>query len=124
MSKFKKILFLGLGVVILGTVGYFFVCNMTFSDGTRSGYLIKVSHKGFPVKTYEGQLNLGGVGTGEVNTIVSNNIWDFSVPDEEVYKKVEAMQGKHVKVWYKEKLKAFSWQGDTNYFVYQIEEVK
>lgn len=123
MSKFKKVLFIAIGVFIIGTVSYFLVCNMTFSDGTRSGFLIKVSKKGFPIKTYEGQINLGGVGTGEVNALITTNMWDFSVGEEEVYDKLEELQGKHVKVWYKEKLKAFGWQGDTDYFVYKVEAV-
>ena len=124
MGKFAKILLIGVLVVLSGLSIYFIVCNMTYSEGSRAGYLIKVSKKGVMFKTYEGQLNLGGIGQGEVNAIVANNIWDFSVPDDSIFNVLTSLQGNHVRLHYKEKFKAFPWQGETNYFIYQAEKVE
>ena len=48
-----------LGIGIVGIIGillayYAFIYFVTYSEGTRSGELIKVSHKGVIVKTWEG----------------------------------------------------------------------
>ncbi len=124
-SFFRKML---LWVVLLGLIGtalFFGVSNMTYSEGTRAGYLIKISKKGFVFKTHEGQLNLGGVGSaGEVTAIVGNDIWEFSVSDDAVYQKLQEYEGKRVSLNYKEKMRSFPWQGDTNYFVYDVEAVE
>ena len=123
MSKAVKVILVVVFVLIAGTAGYFAVCNINYSDGSRAGYLIKISEKGYVFKTYEGQVNLGGIGDGEVNAIVANNIWDFSVMEDSVYHKMQELQGKHVNLYYKEKIKNFPWQGDTKYFVYKVEPV-
>ncbi len=117
----KKILAIIFAVLILGTVAYVFFAGITYSDGNRAGYLMKVSKKGFVFKTYEGQLNLGGVGTGDVTAMLGNQIWEFSVADEETYKKLQNFEGRQVKLHYKERLRSFFWQGDTNYFVDDVQ---
>ena len=48
----------------------------------------------------------------------------FSVKDEAVAYKLMEMEGKIIRVHYKEKIKNLPWQGDTKYFVDQVEEVK
>lgn len=124
-SFFKRMGLIILAILLIGGAAFFGVSNMTYSEGTRAGYLIKISKKGFVFKTYEGQLNLGGVGSaGEVTAIVGNDIWEFSVANNEVYKKLQKYEGKRVSLNYKEKINAFPWQGDTNYFVTDIELVE
>lgn len=124
-SFFRKAMFWMLLLGIIGTTAFFGVSNMTYSEGTRAGYLIKISKKGFVFKTHEGQLNLGGVGSaGEVTAIVGNDIWEFSVSDDAVYQKLQEYEGKRVSLNYKEKMRSFPWQGDTNYFVYDVEPVE
>ncbi|MGB1243058.1 MAG: hypothetical protein ACPG49_11085 [Chitinophagales bacterium] len=114
-----------LAVLLIGGAAFFGISNMTYSEGTRAGYLIKISKKGFVFKTYEGQLNLGGVGSsGDVTAIVGNDIWEFSVGSDVVYKKLQENEGKRVSLDYKEKINAFSWQGDTNYFVVDVTPVE
>ncbi|MCB9264402.1 MAG: hypothetical protein H6558_05175 [Lewinellaceae bacterium] len=73
-------------------------------------------------KTYEGQLNLGGFQQNSDG--ISGNIWEFSVRDREVYGQLQSLQGKQVKLYYKERYKAMPWQGKTNYFVYRVERVE
>jgi hypothetical protein len=120
-SFFKKVLIYTLiGVVVSGGV-YLLWCNWTYSDGTRTGYLMKISTKGYVFKTYEGQLNLGGFQESD-NTSIIGNIWDFSLTDKDLLKKLETLEGKKVMLRYKEINKAMPWQGDTNYYIYEAEE--
>jgi hypothetical protein len=89
--------------------------------------LVKISKKGFFFKTYEGQLNLAGVGGGVIYNPANpnlNNIWEFSVANSATYEELQKFEGKSVTLHYKQKINGFAWQGDTDYFVYQVEEVK
>ncbi len=102
---------------------YLWVCSWTYSKGTRAGTLIKISYKGVVFKTYEGQLNLGGF-QSDPDSGIAGNIWNFSVADDEIYQKLQDYEGRQVKLYYRQRYKAMPWQGDTEYFVYQIEPVK
>lgn len=110
-----KILFFLLLFISIGFFIFYLISGITYSEGTRSGILTKVSKKGFVFKTYEGELNIGGFSQGD-GTIMPSTIFYFSVNSEEVYKKLEALQGTKVVVRYKEVVKNLFWQGDTNYF--------
>ncbi len=110
----RKILFILLTVVILGIAGYFaFIYYVPFSEGYRSGELIKFSHKGVLVKTWEGEISQG---------ISGAQIFKFSVADSEeaVIQKLIDLQGKYVKVTYKERYATFFWLGDTKYFITEV----
>ncbi|MDX1349582.1 MAG: hypothetical protein R3279_05010 [Putridiphycobacter sp.] len=116
---FKRVgFFAGIGVILF-VVFYFLYSNYTYSEGTRTGYLIKTSKKGYVFKTYEGQLNLGGFGTDK-STGLMGNVWDFSIEEEEMYRRIQSFEGEKVTVSYKEINRAMPWQGETNYFVYDI----
>jgi len=119
-KKLKKILikFLLISIVIFGSV--LWVCSWTYSEGTRSGNLIKVSHKGVLFKTFEGDLNLGGV---SMIGGLEGNIWSFTILDDKLISRIKDYEGKRVKVFYKERYKIMPWQGDTNYIVVNIEEL-
>ena len=121
----KKVIFIAAGVLVVGVFLFFLISGMTYSEGTRSGYLIKVSKKGVVFKTFEGQLNLGGVNSSEgMDAIVQNKMWDFSMVDEEVFMELMEVQGKYVTVSYRQVYRNFAWQGDTEYFVTGIRDVK
>ena len=112
-------------VLALGGGGYvFFNYGAVFSDGYRDGTLIKFSHKGYIFKTYEGELNQGGIANPAAGTAMVNQIWKFSVKDEAAANKLNAMGGKVVRLHYKEYNKNFFWEGETNYLVDGVEEVK
>ncbi|MFN8281670.1 MAG: hypothetical protein U0U67_00545 [Chitinophagales bacterium] len=124
VKRFFKRLFLSLFfILIVGSIVVYAIFNYTYSDGNRAGTLIKFSKKGYVFKTFEGELNLGGVNPIPGNTI-ANNMWIFSVKDEAVAYKLMEMEGKNVRLHYKEKVRNLPWQGDTKYFVDQVEEVK
>ncbi len=109
--------------VALGAAAYVWVCGWTYSDGSRAGYLVKVTRKGVVFKTHEGQLNLGGVQTDPQGQIIGST-WDFSTTDSEVYDNMQNLEGRKVKLLYRERYKAMPWQGKTNYFVYEVQVVE
>ena len=120
-SFFRKAIIGSFILLILAGAGYLLWANYTYSEGTRTGYLMKISKKGYVFKTHEGQLNLGGFQESD-NTSVVGNTWDFSLKDNNLATKLEQLQGKKVMLHYKEINKAMPWQGETNYYIYQIEE--
>lgn len=110
----KKILGLGLvGVLALFMAYYAFIYFVTYSEGTRSGELIKISNKGFIVKTWEGEISQG---------ISGAQIFAFSVldKDQEVITKLQDYQGQYVKLNYVERYATFFWMGDTKYFITKV----
>ena len=112
-------------VLALGVGGYvFYNYGAVYSDGYRDGTLIKFSRKGYIFKTYEGELNQGGIANPSPGTALANQIWHFSVKDDAVADKLNGLGGKVVRLHYKEYIKNFIWEGDTNYLVDGAEEVK
>lgn len=122
-SKFKRVALITLVFLILVGFIYYFICGMSYSDGTRSGILTKVSRKGFIFKTYEGELNIGGVNQGE-GTIMPLTIFKFSTTKKQIYDSLEVYQGRKVVLKYRQVIKNFFWQGDTDYFVDHVSLVK
>lgn len=94
-----------------------------FSEGYRTGVPIKVSKKGVLFKTWEGELNVGGLASSPEGAIPST--WEFSImaKENEVRTNIEEAidNGKRVKLYYREKYIALFWKGDTKYFVYRVE---
>lgn len=120
MRAFKFIL---IGITLLVLIIFGYIIFGSYSSGTRAGTVVKLSTRGVLIKTYEGQLNLGGF-SGETGSPASS-LWDFSVDigKKEVIGQLEeaSLNGKRVKLYYKEKFYQFSWRGDTKYFVYKVE---
>ena len=120
--KWIKRLFLLAFLIFIGYVCFILFAN--YSEGARSGYVVKISRKGVIFKTNEGELNFGfpQVSTGPgVNT---QNIWNFSVPNDEVALQIQkaAESGQKVTLFYKQKYKQLFFRGDTEYLVYKIEK--
>ncbi|MFT4849128.1 MAG: hypothetical protein ACI83B_001666 [Sediminicola sp.] len=107
----KKILLLITGGLLASYLVYFaFVYFVPYSTGTRAGELIKFSHKGVLVKTYEGEISQG---------ISGAQIFTFSVLDQEqeVIDKMKEYQGQYVKLSYVERFSTFFFWGDSKYFI-------
>lgn len=122
-SRFKSFLLkVLLGVVALCALTIW-ICSWTYSEGTRAGQLIKISEKGVVFKTNEGELNMGGLRMGNPNDGLEGNLWQFSVLDERIIKELERSEGKRVKLSYKERYKSMPWQGETNYFITNVEVI-
>ena len=58
-SKWGKRLMIIIAIFLVAFFAYVFICGRSYSVGTRTGIVIKLSHKGYMIKTYEGELNLG-----------------------------------------------------------------
>ncbi|MCS6935719.1 MAG: hypothetical protein NZM35_11325 [Chitinophagales bacterium] len=123
MPVIKKVLFILLGVIVTGVAITLLVCNYTYSEGTRAGVLTKLSKRGYILKTYEGELNMGGMGNIP-NTAPANQIWYFSVKDAAMADTLRQYEGQRVVLSYEEKIKAMPWQGETNYFVVGVRKVE
>jgi len=121
MRKFFIVLIL-IFLIFLVLGGYYMTGN--FSEGTRAGVVQKLSKKGVVIKTWEGQLNLGGFNSTETGG-VGATIWDFSVrsKNQKVLKELEkaSLSGNRVKLYYNEKFVQLFWLGDTKYFVNKVE---
>ncbi len=121
-QKIKKALLIALGVIVVGLALFVWISNWTYSKGTRAGYLIKITKKGVVWKTYEGELNLGGV-TNDPQSGIGGNIWQFSVPKKSTYQMFTEYEGDRVKLHYRQVYKNMPWQGKTTYMVYDIEPI-
>ncbi len=125
MVKWIKRIFL---IAIIGVIAVFsFSYWGTYSEGVRSGMVVKISKKGWVFKTYEGQLNLQTFGANKSPNLVSES-FEFSVESDQeaVIKALEeaSLSGERVSLKYEERLAKFFWRGDTKYFVTEVERLK
>jgi hypothetical protein len=114
MTIIRKILVYGILAIVLAVSAYIAALYFaTFSEGIRTGELIKFSHKGYIFKTWEGELSQGLSGSQK---------FAFSVMDNqpEVIEQMKLNQGKFVKIEYIERYGTFSWWGETNYYITKV----
>jgi hypothetical protein len=101
----------------IGGVALWVLATLTFSysQGDRIGYVQKLSKRGWVCRTWEGELAMTPV-PGAVPTIFA-----FTVPKEEVAKKITDLEGKRVALHYEEKKGVpSSCFGDTRYFITDV----
>jgi hypothetical protein len=86
--------------------------TVKYSDGTRTGYVQKLSRKGWLCKTWEGELAMTTVpGTAP-------QIFTFSVRNDSVAREIERIEGSQVTLHYKEHRGVpTTCFGETAYFV-------
>jgi hypothetical protein len=114
----RKILAIIVALSAVGFLSYFaFIFYVPVSEGIRSGELIRLSHKGVLIKTWEGELSQG---------ISGAQIFKFSVLDNDktVIEQMKTLQGHYVKLTYEEKYRTFVWWGETRYFIKTIQKEK
>lgn len=101
--------------VVLLSIYMAFIYYIPVSDGVRSGELIRLSHKGVLIKTWEGELSQG---------ISGAQIFKFSVLDKDksVIDSLKIFQGHYVRLTYEEKKRTFMWWGETRYFITSIQK--
>jgi pilin/secretion family protein with methylation motif len=102
-------------------------CNSDYSEGERVGVITKLSLKGWNYKTWEGQMNLGGM-VQDTEGKLATNVWNFTVPegDEDSLKLLKEAQRtqKPVIIRYKEWMIRPGCQTDSGYIVQGAEYVK
>ena len=118
MIIFKKVMLYFL-ITTVACIGIFFsFCYYAhYSEGDRTGDLIKFSNKGYVFKTWEGEINQGLAGTSKFTFSVLDS-------DEKVIEDLKSSQGQYVKVTYIERYKTFPWWGDTKYFIIAVSKEK
>jgi hypothetical protein len=116
-------LLIGFLVVIvlpaLGFAGWVWVTlHFSYSNGERTGYVQKISNKGWVCKTWEGELAM------VTQPGVPPQIFSFSVRDEAVAQKVLKAAGQRVALSYEQHpgipTKCF---GETEYFITGVQPV-
>ena len=107
-----------LALVLFGW-GYLSIGAWTYSEGERTGVVTKFSHKGMAIKTWEGELNMGGFDQGGVGSS-----WKFSVGDPDVVEKVKEAQraGGRWSLMYRQQNWVQSWKGAKDYFVTDVQQ--
>lgn len=124
MKKFTSILKKTGIIILLIAIAVFVLLNVVnYSSGFRAGVPTKISKKGVIFKTYEGELNIGGLTNSPEGAIPTT--WSFTVKSsaDSVITKIDnaILAGRRVKLMYHEKYVHFFWLGDTKYFVYDVE---
>ena len=112
----KKILLWTIGLTTTGAVLLvLFALFGNYSGGERVGHIIKISKKGYVIKTWEGEVSQG---------ISGAQVFSFSVMDNHptVIDSLKKLQGNFVKVEYIERYRTFFWWGDTRYFITKVEK--
>jgi hypothetical protein len=118
MTHIQKVLiYVILAIVLAGASYISFLYYASFSDGIRTGELIKFSHKGYFYKTWEGELSQGLSGSQKFTFSVLDN-------EPEVIEQLKNNQGKFVRIEYIERYGTFSWWGDSNYYITKVSPEK
>ena len=108
----KILLFL----VVLGPIAVFaawtaIALSYSYSEGTRTGYNQKLSHKGWLCKTWEGEIALSNV-PGQ-----APQLFQYSVRDDAVAAQIQQLEGARVALTYEQhKGIPTSCFGETEYF--------
>lgn len=124
-TAFATIIALALALPLAGCFEY--------SDGQRAGTVVKLSKRGFICKTWEGEMNLGGMrsktdlitsgsGDSQTTTAVKSivpNTWAFTVESEALARKIMAKMdaGETMTLTYREELVSFCRSDSASYFV-------
>lgn len=105
-------------VAVIVTAGAGFAWGLmcwTYSDGQRAGYVQEFSHRGWPCKTWEGELAMA------TQPGMISERFRFTVPSDAVAARVNTTLGKRVTLHYEQhKWVPNSCLGDTQYFVTDI----
>jgi hypothetical protein len=92
--------------------------HWTYSDGQRAGYVQKFSHRGWPCKTWEGELAMMSL-----PGVISER-FRFTVPSDSVASQINATLGRRVALHYQQhKWVPNSCFGDTQYFVTEVRAI-
>lgn len=108
---------IGLGVLLLVVFLVYSIMTFSYSDGERSGVVIKFSNKGMMIKTWEGELSQGSMMEGGVP-----KVWEFSVVDQDIVDKVKiaARQGNRATLVYEQYLFPNPFTRSTNYVLIDV----
>ncbi|MGH2552458.1 MAG: hypothetical protein ACRDEB_02010 [Chitinophagaceae bacterium] len=109
---FLFIIFLAMAFCI-----YWFYFNV-YSNGERTGVLIKISHKGNIFKTDEGEMWLS------CRMMTSPEKFYFSVQTDSIASVLKSLQDQCVQLSYTQYRAALPWRGETKYMVTSVTRVQ
>lgn len=90
------------------------------SDGTRTVYLVKISHKGDLFKTYEGEA-LVSIGASPQTSITADK-FIYSVTSKALYDSLTKYEGQKMTLKYLQYRNTLPWRGDSDYIVVGMEK--
>jgi hypothetical protein len=107
-------------VVVLPILGFgiwtWAALKFSYSNGQRTGYVQKISHKGWVCKTWEGELTM------VTQPGVPPQIFTFTVRDDSIADRILKVAGQRVSLSYEQHpglpSKCF---GETEYFITQVQ---
>lgn len=106
-----------LSVLVLSSCGH----GINYSDGERVGVVTKLSYKGVFCKTWEGQMNLGGMATKTDGSMVPN-VWDFTVENLALLPQIQKAMSEQtpLKIAYHQGFLSGICTSDSDYFVESV----
>lgn len=105
-------------LVVLMFLWVWLTLHWSYSEGDRAGYVQKLSKKGWICKTWEGEIAMVTM-PGAIP-----EKFDFTVPDDAIANRINAMAGKRVVLHYEQhKLIPSSCFAETEYFVTTVREL-
>lgn len=118
-NGFRRFLqwFIFISIVVISFLIYWFYYNV-MSDGSRTVYLVKVSHKGNIFKTYEGEA-LVSIGVSPQTSITADK-FIYSVTSKALYDSLTKYEGQKMMLKYHQYRKTLPWRGESDYVVYGI----
>jgi hypothetical protein len=118
-SKFLRLLTRTVVVLILLAAAWLWLTlQWSYAQGERAGYVQKLSQKGWLCKTWEGEIAMVTM-PGAIP-----DKFEFTVRDEAVAQKINALAGKRVVLTYKQhKFIPSSCFGETEYFINDAKEL-
>lgn len=107
------------------TVTRFTGIHYVYSEGDRSGTVTKLSRKGALVKTWEGELVMGGVRKGNDGKMDAN-VFCFSVADSTVISQLQDAlnSGETVNLHYKQYFQTAISEGESGYLITSVSQAK
>jgi len=127
MQKVKKIMIriaIAIVIILLGVFSFYYWG--TYSEGYRSGIVMKISTRGVIFKTTEGQMNMQVIGVSDMGT--ASQVWDFSVDNDktEIIEAIRqaSLSGERVELYYIQRYMKFPWRGESEYFVREVVRAK
>jgi prepilin-type N-terminal cleavage/methylation domain-containing protein len=111
-----------LAAVIVPSVGVITIMPH-YSDGERTGVVVKLSKKGVVWKTWEGAMNIGSMST-DGNGVAVPTVFEFSVKDDALAEEISesARAGKRVTLVYEQALMRSRRDGDTPYLIVSVKK--
>src|SRR5688572_18438970 len=104
--------------ILVFTIWAGIALSWSYSTGSRTGYVQKLSLKGWLCKTWEGELQMSNVpGSAPI-------LFQFSVRSDSIARAIENLSGKQVALTYEQHIGVPSdCFGETEYFVTSVREV-